>query len=169
MLIKHDFIRYLAKNLFGTAMATDLFSNLSDMITSLDSIGGGVFQNDISGVLWEFSTVNPNPTLSAGYVHDDNLNMYYTTDIMTTNNNIGRELLQQLLYFNPGRFANLRPDRNNLISLPIWNGDSINFNYIVNPAPDQNELTGVPPFPGRPYRIKIIVDDGSHSNTQPVD
>jgi hypothetical protein len=46
---------------------------------------------------------------------------------------------------------------------------NINFNYIVNPAPDQNELTGVPPFPGRPYRIKIIVDDGSHSNTQPVD
>ena len=64
-------------------------------------------------------------------------------------------------------FANLTPDRNNLISLPILNGDNICFNYTINPAPDQHALTGVPSFPGRVYKIKIVVDDGTHVNTIP--
>ena len=88
---------------------------------------------------------------------------------MTTNDNIGRELLQQMLYFNPERFAYLTPDINRLSSLPILNGDNISFNYTVNPAPNQNQLTGVPPISGRVYKIKIIVDDGSHINTVPID
>ena len=98
---------------------------------------------------------------------DGSSNYYYTTDNLTTNDNICRELLQQMLHFNVGRFANLTPDRNNLISLPILNGDNICFNYTINPAPDQHALTGVPSFPGRVYKIKIVVDDGTHVNTIP--
>jgi hypothetical protein len=169
MLIKHDFVRYLAEKLFGTYMATDLFSNQSELIDTLSISGNDIYQNDISGILWKYSATNRSPQISSSYVLDGSSNFYYTTDLMTTNDNIGRELLQQMLHFNVGRFSNLTPDRNNLISLPILSGDNINFNYTINPAPDQNELTGVPPIPGRIYKIKIIVDDGTHSNTIPVD
>ena len=169
MLIKHDFIRYLAEKLFGSHMAADLFSNQSELIDSLSSTGTDIYQNDISGILWKYSATNSNPQLSSTYLFDGSSNFYYTTDLMTTNDNIGRELLQQMLHFNVGRFSNLIPDRNNLISLPILSGDNISFNYTINPAPNQNELTGVPPFPGRIYKIRIIVDDGSHENTIPID
>jgi hypothetical protein len=88
---------------------------------------------------------------------------------MTTNHNICRELLQQLIQFNPDRFNNPIPDNNNLFSIPIIYGDTINFQYTINPDPNQHRVTGVAPFGGRVYTIKIIVDDGSHSNITPTD
>jgi hypothetical protein len=169
MLVKHDFIRYLAQKLFGTPMATDLFSNESQLLNTLTNIGNNVFQRDISGLLWEVSTTNPNPQLTETYKFDASLNYYYTTDYMTTNHNICRELLQQLIQFNPDRFNNLIPDNNNLFSIPIIYGDTINFQYTINPDPNQHRVTGVAPFGGRVYTIKIIVDDGSHSNITPTD
>ena len=78
-------------------------------------------------------------------------------------------MFYQLVYQNKHRFANLVTDENNMVSMPILAGDSISFNYNVNPAPGQNELTGVPPFEGRQYRIQLIVDAGSGVNTVPDD
>lgn len=169
MLVKHDFIRYLADKLFGTPMATDLFSNESQLLNTLNTIGNNIFQNDISGILWEFSTTNPNPQTSSSYLLDASLNYYYTTNDMNTNNNICRELFQQLFHFNPHRFNNLTPDNNNLFSMPIINGDTISFQYTINPDSNQHKLTGVAPLPARVYTIKIIVDEGSHSNITPTD
>jgi len=75
--------------------------------------------------------------------------------------------MYQLIYYNPDRFANLITDENYLVSIPIFAGDTISFNYSIAPAPDQNNLTGVPPIPPRVYRIKWVIDDGTGVNTVP--
>ena len=126
-------------------------------------------ERDISNVLWQVSTTNPNPQLTETYKFDASLNYYYTTDYMTTNKNICRELFQQMIKFNPDRFNDLVLDNNNLFSIPIINGDTISFQYTINPDPNQHTITNVPPFGGRVYTIKIVVDDGSHSNITTTD
>jgi uncharacterized protein YjbI with pentapeptide repeats len=166
MLVKHDYIRYLALKLFGNANAVDLFNNESQMVRYMNYIGNLSFQNDISGTLWKYASVTSNPT-SANYLLDTSNNMKYTTDAFNTNNNICRELMYQLIYYNPDRFANLITDENYLVSIPIFAGDTISFNYTIAPAPNQNNLTGVPPIPARTYRIKWVIDNGTGVNTVP--
>jgi len=170
MLIKHDFIRYLALKLFGSIQGTDLFNNEDQMITTLNNMGDNSFQNDISGVLWKYSSTNPDPTLETDkYVYDASFDMYATTDELTTNENVGRELFQQLLYQNVSRFKSLTKNADGLFPVPILEGDTITYTYTVLPAPGQNELTGANEFGGRVYKIVIIIDDGLTENTTPTD
>lgn len=166
MLVKHDFIRYLALKLFGTVNGVDLFNNEVQMIQALNYIGNTSLE-DISGTFWKYSSHSTFPDISGIFLTDASNNMRYTTDDFNTNENICRELFYQLLYEKKERFANLVTDNNYLVGLPILEGDVINFNFAINPSPGQNVLTGVPEFFGRNYRIKLIVDDGTGVNTVP--
>ena len=170
MLVKHDFIRYLSSHIFGTSSGTDLFNNETQMLNALNTIGNNVFQNDISGVLWQYSATNPNPQITETYLLDISNNYYYTTDYMDGRQNICRELFQQLIHTNATRFSQLNsPTNNNLFSLPILAGDTISFLYTIHPAEGQELLTGVDTIPSRNYEIRIVIDDGTNSNTSPVD
>ena len=51
MLLKHDFIRYIAFKMFGTVQAVDLFANEANLVSSLNDLGNNNFQQDISGIL----------------------------------------------------------------------------------------------------------------------
>jgi hypothetical protein len=166
MLVKHDFIRYLALKLFGTVNGVDLFNNEVQMVQALNYIGNTSLE-DISGTFWKYSSHSTFPDISGMFLTDASNNMRYATDEFNTNENICRELFYQLLYEKKERFANLVTDNNYLVGLPILEGDVINFNFTINPSPGQNVLTGVPEFFGRNYRIKLIVDDGTGVNTVP--
>ena len=172
MLVKHDFIRYLALKLFNTAMGTDLFSNESALLGDLNA-KGLVAWTDISENLWQYATTN---TTSAeidnmGILIDPSSNELCTTDHFSGNTNLCRELYQQLIYTSSGRsrFQNVVLDGNNQAPIPFIAGDSISFLYTVHPAAGQNTVTGVSAFGGRSYRIKLQIVSSGASNTVPTD
>ena len=172
MLVKHDFIRYLALKLFNTAMGTDLFSNEGALLNDLNTKGLTAW-NDISGGIWEYATTKT----TRGGIDGMNLlidlssNQLCTTDHFTSNTNLCRELYQQLIFTSSGRsrFQNVVLDGNNQSSIPFIAGDSISFLYTIIPASGQNTVTGVSAFGGRSYKIKLQIVSNGASNTIPTD
>lgn len=172
MLVKHDFVRYLSNELFNTPMGTDLFSNQTELLNNLDAIGETVYQQDISAGLWKYAATSSRPVpadVNSGFIIDHTTGLKATTADLATEDNLCFVLTNKLLEVFPERFSNLQLNSQNLFHVPILAGDILTFVITINPAPDQNTLTGVPPFGGRSYQIKIVVDDGSHLNTQPID
>jgi len=172
MLVKHDFIRYLALKLFNTAMGTDLFSNEGALLNDLNAKGLTAW-NDISGGIWEYATTNTTRTGidNMSLLIDPSSNQLCTTDHFTSNTNLCRELYQQLIFTSSGRsrFQNVVLDGNNQASIPFIAGDSISFLYTIIPASGQNTVTGVSAFGGRSYRIKLQIVSSDASNTIPTD
>jgi len=172
MLVKHDFMRYLASKLFNTPQAVDLFNNETEMINGLNVIGQQAYQQDISASLWKYATTSTYPTspyASGGFVVDPVTGLKSTTGNITTDDNICYILLNKLLQDEPERFKSIVVDANGLFPVPLLVGDTINFRTKINPADGQNNLTGVTSFGGRTYQIKLIIDDGTNLNTTPID
>jgi len=170
MLVKHDFIRYLAKKLFNTANGVDLFNNEVDLLTHLNTMGAASFNNDISGTLWKYATTSSLSVNDSTFILDLSSNKKCTTDNLTSNDNICRELFNQILYNNKVRFADVTFDAVGQASLPINAGDSISYRFTVFPAANQHLLTGVDAFGGRSYRIKLlVVENASGLNTTPTE
>lgn len=172
MLVKHDFIRYLALKLFNTAMGTDLFSNESALLGDLNA-KGLVAWTDISENLWEYSSTNTTSGEidNMGILIDPSSNQLCTTDHFSGNTNLCRELYQQLVFTSSGRsrFQNVVLDGNNQAPIPFIAGDSISFLYTIHPAAGQNDVTGVSAFGGRSYKIKLQIVSSGASNTVPTD
>lgn len=166
MLVKHDFIRYLALRLFNTASGVDLFNNESELISHLNSMGYASYQNDISGTLWKYATNASTAVDNTNFILDASSNAKCTTDHFTTNENICRELFNQIIYAKKDRFKDISFNSEGLCSLPILSGDSISYRFTVFPKAGQNTITGVPAFGGRSYRIKLlVVADATGQNT----
>ena len=171
MLVKHDFIRYLASKLFNTPQGADLFNNESDLISNLNSLGETSYQQDISAALWKYSTTSIENVYSdggdEGFVLDSVTGLKATTNDMVSNENLCYVMLNQLLETNPERFNDITTDASGVFPLPILEGDSINYSLKINPIANQNTLTGVPEFGGRVYHIKVVIDDGTNTITNP--
>lgn len=166
MLVKHDFIRYLALKLFNTANGVDLFNNEESLVSDLNTIGNASFQRDISGTLWKYATTASTAIDNLAFVLDASSNLKCTTDNLTTNENICRELFNQILVSNKSRFNTIAFDANGQTSLPILSGDSISYRFTVSPVTNQHNLTGVSAFGARSYRIKLlVVADATGLNT----
>ena len=167
MLVKHDFIRYLALKLFNTPSGVDLFNNESELISHLNSMGSASYQNDISGTLWKYATNSSTAVDNTNFILDASSNDKCTTDNLTSNENICRELFNQILYAKKDRFKDISFNtEDGVCSLPILSGDSISYRFTVFPKAGQNTITGVPAFGGRSYRIKLlVVADASGENT----
>jgi hypothetical protein len=167
MLVKHDFIRYLALKLFNTPSGVDLFNNENELIAHLNDMGNASYQNDISGSLWKYATNASTAVDNTNFILDASSNDKCTTDHLTSNDNICRELFNQILYANKSRFSDISFNiEDGVCSLPILSGDSISYRFTVFPKAGQNDITGVPAFGGRSYRIKLlIVGDAAGENT----
>ena len=159
MMVKHDFIRYIALKLFNTPNGVDLFSNVDALKTSLQTAcGSGVAGNtwfDISAALFNVSVSGANTglvgTAGSKYMLNDPVDD-------AVHANLCRELLMQMIQTSPSRFNALSADTNALRSLPFVSGDSISFKLTISAAANQETLTGVAAIPPRPYRIQIIMD-----------
>jgi hypothetical protein len=173
MLVKHDFVRYLASKLFNTPLGTDLFSNQTELLNDLDAKGHYIWQNDISANLWRYSTdkTSSSDIDNIGILVDASSNQLCTTDNFTSNTNLTRELFQQLVAVQDTRFANTVLDpHTNQAPIPFIVGDSISYLYTIIPADGQETVTGVSPFGGRSYRIVLqIVAAENVVNTLPID
>jgi len=164
-LVKHDFIRYLALRLFNTPLGADLFSNQSEMLDDLTAKGNTHWQNDISANLWRFDINRTTDIDDIRFLIDASSNQFCTTDNYTANDNITRELFQQIVTSQDARFRNVVLDQYNQAPIPFIHGDSISYKFTINPAPDQEKVTGVAPFGARVYRIRLNIFD---SNITPI-
>jgi hypothetical protein len=172
MLVKHDFVRYLASSLFNTPNGVDLFNNQETLLHTLDTMGQYSWQNDISASLWKYATTSSYPVpadVRSGFIYDQYSNLKCTTADLPMDVNLGCKMMNQLLMLQPERFNHLVLDDYGQAPIPILAGDTIQFLFTIYPAPGQNNLTGVPAFGGRSYAIKIIIDNGEHQNTVSID
>ena len=104
---KQDFVRHLAKVLFGTQFGVDLFQNEEELVAALVADASGVIQGKID-------------TAAASVM----------TNAESTDANLSRELMFQLLDAYPERFVDIS-NTGLQQKLPILAGDSISFRLIV--------------------------------------
>ena len=153
-LVKHDFVRYLAKSLFNTPHGVDLFSNEDALLTDLVQKGAAArLAIDASLVAVDISNAAFGTAGSK-----------YSTNALTTAANFSRVLLRQVANVRPSRFYEADVSgASGIQSVPFKNGDTISFKTSIAPASLQHNLTGVAgPFTARVYQIKLVmVADGA--------
>lgn len=167
-LVKHDFIRHIAKSLFNTHLGVDLFTNEDLVKYDLAYKGHNeAWKNGVLASISGVSDVSLNTTTHAGnYGTDASYGLYLTNDA-SGSNNLCRELLRQIGYVAPNRLATLGSTpsivvdgSNGYYKMPFLDGDSISFVLTINAAPNQhlvvNKGTAVP---ARTYRIRLNVRD----------
>ena len=144
-LVKHDFVRYLAKSLFNTPHGVDLFSNEDALLTDLVQ-KGAVARLAIDASL---NAVNQASAASGTDPHK------YSTNVLTSNANFSRVLLRQVAQQAASRFHDVS-GASGIRSIPLENGDSISFKVAISPASLQHNLTGQSgPFHTRVYKIQL--------------
>jgi len=169
MFLSNDFIRYLAQCLFGTHQGVDLFVNEEDLNNDLkNKLDNSMDQNynlmqSINAIDGTDASLNTDTVKK--YVYDHRIGRYvncytkYFMDNYDNNKNLCRELMLQMLYYNPERFANLE-DTKDTQPLPFISGDTLNFKISVYPSQGQELLTGLQsPINKRTYQIKIIIKE----------
>jgi len=158
MLVKHDYIRYLALKLFNTHYGVDLFSNEDNMKEDLTSKGHNTWQNDISANLHTAYTNGP-------YTNND-----------TGRYNFSREILHFIVCGDRDRLVSDSSSNGTIQHtedkqpLPLIDGDKISFKITIHPATDQHLLTNAATIPSRSYHIQLyLTSDTNLLNTKPSD
>jgi hypothetical protein len=160
--VKHDFVRYLALKLFNTAYGVDLFNNENALLDDLVSKGATAH----SAIKTALDAVNTTAAALSNNVDSDG--RHYSTNNETGTTNFSRELLRQVASAAPGRFSGLT-DISGVQSVPLADGDSINFKVSISAYPAQHTLTGVAgPFDIRVYQIKLVLKGTAEDATNVV-
>jgi hypothetical protein len=159
-LVKHDFVRYLAEQLFNTPHGVDLFSNEDALLSDLVSKGVTARQ----AIDASLNAVN-----QANAAHGTSPNKY-STNALTGAANFSRELMRQIANESPARFAGISSSTA-VQSVPLEENDTISFKVSVSPAANQHNLTSRPSaFDTRVYQIKLVLKaDVDATNTAPVE
>jgi len=148
-----DFLRDMAHQLFSTHFGVDLFTNEDAVITDISG-KSAVIATDIfdkMGNVDKTNTALSGPDVSYGY---------YTTDTDSSNTNLTREILNQLLTLAPGRFTDkttLRLDTAvpGVYGMPFVTNDTISYKLSVTAHASQNTTiaTGKPGLGTRTYKV----------------
>ena len=151
-LVKHDFIRYIALQLFNTIHGVDFLSNEEDLLGNI-AYYGEVARVGIMSVLDTVSTLSANITMPV-----DGSGNRYLTNTTTANTNISRELLRQIALNVPERLTELVQGGGGvLMSVPLIENDTLNIKVVMAPSPNQHALTNVNTIQSRTYNIKLIM------------
>jgi hypothetical protein len=159
-LVKHDFIRYIAKSLFNTHLAVDLFQNENELNYDLAYKGHNSAWNSIWNSMTSISDVSLNTSIYNDFYGIDLSYGYYLTNDLSNNSNICRQLLNQVINTAPGRIQNITSYAidisSGLFSVPLMDGDSISFKLNLQTAPNQHLLlNSATPIPPRSYQIRV--------------
>jgi len=159
-LVKHDFVRYLAEQLFNTPYGVDLFSNEEDLLSDLVTKGVTARTDGIDAAL---AAVDQASAAAGTAPHK------YSTNALTGAANFSRELMRQVASQAPSRFASITGSTA-IQSVPLADDDTINFKVSISPAADQHNLTSRPTaFDTRVYQIKLVLKSSDFGNTAPVE
>ncbi len=159
MLLKHDYVRYLALRLFNTHHGVDLFNNETELLADICANAVDV-SNHIQTILNAVDVSGAGTGLSGG------ANNYYFTGADSSANNLSKLILNHIISADPSRLSSVAGSE--LQSMPFIADDTLNFKVTVKAHADQHNLTGVAAIPDRSYRIKLVLK-ASPSNTTPVD
>ena len=146
-----DFLRDIARQLFGTYLGADLFTNEDAVVSDINSKFDTVADNIIA-LLFSIDKTNG---VFPGITSDLSGNKYLKDD--TSNTNISRELLNEIMTAAPNRLIDIKTNykynatEDGLYKMPILTGDSIAFKVTITPASDQT--TRVPTLPGTPQML----------------
>jgi hypothetical protein len=163
-LVKHDFVRHIAKSLFNTHLAVDLFTNENELKYDLAYKGHNTAWSNIWSSISGVSDASLNTTSYNGLYGQDASYGYYLTGDGSANTNICRQLLSQLTKSAPIRLQNLNTyvvdASKGYYSVPLVAGDSISFKLTLNTAANQHLLVNRPTaVPSRTYQIRINLRD----------
>ena len=172
-LVKHDFTRYIALQLFNTVRGVDLFQNESDILENI-TYYGEVARVGIQSVLDTVSSISADITMNI-----DNSGNKYSTNTNDSITNISRELMRQIATSAPSRLTNSdvtdAASAGNIQSVPLIENDTLNIKVTIDAAPNQHNLTNVGAIPSRTYNIKLILKSavidasGANINTAVTD
>ena len=166
MMVAHDFVRYLAFKLFGTAQGVDLFNNETELLQNLRLIcGENTTDYTMGAILSRLNAVSITGN-HANIVSDPSGN--YMTNDDSSNQNICRILFEQLIGIAPDRFANL-VDSPDAQPIPFQVDDTISFKLTINASTGQETLTGVSSILPRSYKIKLIMKSSEQVSNTVVD
>lgn len=159
-LVKHDFVRYLAEQLFNTPHGVDLFSNEDALLSDLVSKGATARQ----AIDASLNAVN-----QANAAHGPDGHKY-STNALPGAANFSRELMRQIANAAPSRFASIT-NSTAIQSVPLLVDDTISFKVSIAPAANQHGLTSRPTaFNTRVYQIKLVLKaDVDATNTAPTE
>lgn len=154
LLVKHDFIRHIAKDLFNTHFAVDLLNNEQELKDDLASKGHtDVWVNNIKSSI---DAVSIGGALAPSG---------FTTNATDISSNLCRTLLKQVLHSAKSRLYDLSAivhnANDNEFYIPFNNGDSIQFKVVLKAEPTQHlviERTEQP-VSDRSYIIKLNIVD----------
>jgi hypothetical protein len=159
--ISKDYLRDLAKQLFGTTLGVDLFSNEDAVVTNINSKCDDV----ATAVFSKLTDVN----LSSASFTDASFNNYKYSKDDGADTNICRELLTQMYALAPTRFSDgtsyaYTGNGNTLdgyFQIPFQSGDVISYKVTVTPAADQLTAiaTGVSALTPRSYQVNLNVGE----------
>jgi hypothetical protein len=140
--VTHDFVRFLAKKLFGNINGVDLFNNEEELRTSLQS-----------SFITSFGAVTDSLTrleTTTGAVDKSIANTIFNQLVLT---NDGKDRLTSLTLA-AGESAS---DAGNWYKVPLAIGDSLSFRLQITPAANQELLTNADPISAHLYRIKFNI------------
>ena len=158
-LVKHDFVRYLAEQLFNTPHGVDLFSNEDALLSDLASKGATAK----AAIDASLNAVNQANAANGTSPHK------YSTNALPGAANFSRELMRQIASQAASRFAGITGSTD-IQSVPLEAGDTINFKVSISPAANQNALTDRPnTFDTRVYKIQLLLKSSDYGNTAPVE
>ena len=156
-VISKDFLRDLARQLFGTYLGADLFTNEDSVATNINSKCDVVAAN----IMTKMQNVNISSTAN---VHlDSSLNYYFLKDD-PSNLNICREIVTQMITQDNERFQNISglsysSTYDGYWKVPFQAGDVLKYKLTVTPA--SNQVTAIDTGSGamtpRTYTVKLNV------------
>jgi uncharacterized protein YjbI with pentapeptide repeats/uncharacterized protein YjdB len=161
MLVKHDFVRYLALKLFNTIHGVDLFKNETDLQENATYYGESIRHN-IQEIMSGISTTSGDE----GMAYDASGNKYLTNSA-SGNTNLCRELMRQISASVASRYYNNGADNTGMKTVPLREEDTITFKVTIQAAATQNVLTGVSEIPSRSYTIKLVLKSSVTNVTNP--
>lgn len=151
LCVRHDFVRHIAKVVFNTEKAVDMFENETELVEDLMYLGNTTHDNIVEAI----SNAN-------GKLESD-----------TGDSNLVKKLLDQLLDLAPERFyasddSSTINDTVEFQSVPFIPNDTIRFKYTINPK-DKDVVTGLPKPTLKTYEIVLhLTNDNDKLALNPV-
>ena len=152
-----DFLRDLAKQLFGTHLGAKLFTNeynvISDIISKCDTVA-----TSLSTLL---SNIDKTSGTMSALQTDSSGNKYFRSNT-TSSNNISGELFNQLRVKANDRFNtqyNYNETEDGFYRMPILAGDNITFKITISPSSEQRMIipTATTSLIDRTYTVVLNV------------
>jgi hypothetical protein len=163
-LLAHDFLRHIAKDLFGTHLGVDIFNNEKELMQNIRSVCSDAAEGNVMFEINEsVKKVSTESTDTEIVGLKGEAGSKYMTNENDTNENLCRVLFGQMMENASSRFAAIE-DSQEEQPLPFEIDDSINFKLTVSPAADQHLLTrSSNNVASRSYEIRLVIVDDNET------